>query len=230
MTIAIGINLGLYAILAADTRTTYFTPNSPFHDDNKSKVHKTTMGLITGAGFCPLLDFVNTRLATVKIENSYSMLSIIKEAREQIRQKWQHYSLIDSSIEQTGWIFSYYTPENDKQTLRVGAYHQSLNKDDYVLYGVGDPVIIYPSELTHEEVDNIHPNILSKIAIPNNQSEIQSSIQHNTTIIAALILALSPLCRSISNRFQIGVHMNGQIGVSQITDIQVNGKFELTLQ
>ena len=229
MTIAIGINAGLYAILAADTRTTYFLKDSPFHDDNSSKVHKTTMGLITGAGFCPLLNFVNNKLEIENIENTSTMLSIIKEAREQIRQKWQHYSLIDSWIEQTGWIFSYFSPINDKQTLRLGVYHKSLVVDNYLLYGVGDPAIIYPSEITHEEVDNIHPNILSKIVIPNNQSEIQSSIQHNTTIIAALILALSPLCRSISNRFQIGIHMNGQIGISQITDIQVDGKFELTL-
>lgn len=182
MTIAIGINLGLYAILAADTRTTYFTPNSPFYDDNTSKVHKTTIGLVTGAGFSPLLDCVNKRLANETVEKSDSILSIMKESREQIRQKWQHYSLIDICIEQTGWIFSYYTPENNMQTLRFGAYHESLNKDNDVLYGIGDPVIIYPSELTHKEVDSIHPNIFSKIIIPNNHSEIQSSIQHNTTI------------------------------------------------
>ncbi|GAI77065.1 unnamed protein product [marine sediment metagenome] len=229
MTIAIGINAGLYTILAADTRTTYFLRDSPFHDDDSSKVHKTTMGLITGAGFCPLLDFVNNRLATETIENTNSMLLVIKQARKQIRKRWQHYALIDSAIEQTGWIFSYFSPIDDKLTLRLGAYHQSLSMDNYVLYGVGDPAIIYPSELSHEEVDDIHPNILSRIVIPNNQSEIQSSIQHNATIIAALILALSPRCRSISNRFQIGIHMNGQRGVSKITDIQIDGKFELNI-
>ncbi len=226
MTIAIGINAGLYAILAADTRTTYFSKDSPFHDDNSSKVHKTTIGLITGAGFCPLLDFVNNRLATETIENTDSILLIIKEAQEQIRKRWQHYSLTDSYIEETGWIFSYYASIDNEPTLRLGAYHKSLSLDNYSLYGVGDPAIIYPHELTREVVDNIHPDIRSKIIIPQKQSEIQSSIQHNATIIAAVIFALAPNCRSISNRIQIGIHMNGQRGISEITDIKTDGKFE----
>lgn len=51
MTIAIGLNLGSYAILAADTRTTYYLDGRPFlYDDSTPKVQRTTIGLITGAG------------------------------------------------------------------------------------------------------------------------------------------------------------------------------------
>ena len=218
MTIAIGINAGLYAILAADTRVTYFSSNSSFYDDDKSKIQKTSMGLITGAGFVQLLDLVNSRLAIEAITNTDTTLAIIKEAREEIRQKWQHYSQIDSAIEQTGWIFSYYTILNKVSTLRLGVYHKRLSEDDFVLYGAGDPAIIYPSELNEQEVKIVRP-IVDKIDIPKDQSAIQSSIQQNIAKVVTLIKILFPICQSISNRFQIGIHMNGQMGISEIVDI-----------
>ena len=233
MTIAIGINAGLYAILAADTRTTYFHPKSPFHDDNSSKVSKTTMGLITGTGFVQLLDLVKSRLSTETITNTNTVLDVIKEAREEIRLSCKHYSRVDTSIAQTGWIFSYYTFLNDVSTLRLGLYHENLSPDDFVLYGPGDPAIIYPVELTEQEVKTIHPNIINEIVIPRDQSEIQSSIQQNIVKLVALIKALLPYCQSISNRFQIGIHQNGQMGISEIVDIpdenQISG-FNIKLE
>jgi hypothetical protein len=223
LTIAIGINAGLYAILAADTRVTYFSPKSSFYDDNKSKVHKTSTGLITGAGFVPLLDLVNSRLAIETITNTNTILSIIKEAREEIRQSWKHYSLIDDSIAKTGWIFSYYTLLNEISTLQLGVYHNNLSSDDFILFGPGDPAIIYPSELIDQEVKIVR-SIVDKIDIPKDQSEIQSSIQQNVVKVVALIKILVPLCQSISNRFQIGIHMNGQMGISEIVDIPDEGQ------
>ncbi|MFH0941677.1 MAG: hypothetical protein V1823_01455 [Chloroflexota bacterium] len=233
MTIAIGINAGLYGILAADTRITYLKPKSPFYDDNESKVQKTNMGLITGAGFAPLIDLVNSRFSTKIITDTNIMLLIIKEAREEIRQIWNHDPMIDTSIAQTGWIFTYYTFLNEVSTLRVGVYHESLNPDNFVFYGPGDPAIIYPSELNKQLVETIHPTIIEKIVIPSDQSEIQSTIQQNIVKIMALIKALFPYCQSISNRFQVGIHMNGQMGISGMLDIpdeSQNFSFNLKLE
>ena len=66
--------------------------------------------------------------------------------------------------------------------------------------------------------------------IPTNASEVQSSIQQNSTTIVALFCALHPHCPSISSRFQIGIHMNGQAGVSDLLDIQDNGTFSLSIK
>ncbi len=223
MTIAIGINAGLYAILAADTRTTYYHPRFPstalFHDDNKSKIQKTTVGLIIGAGFVQLLDLVNNRLATETITNTNATLSVIKESLEEIRKRWKHYPMIDTAIAQTGWILSYYTYINDIPTLRLGAYHDDLNSDNFVLYAPGDSAIIYPVEITEQAVKTIHPEIINTIVIPSDQSEIQSSIQNNIAKLVVLIQALFPYCESISSRFQVGIHLDGKVGISEIIDI-----------
>ncbi len=230
MTIAIGINLGSYAILAADTRTTYHRFGMPFYDDNSSKVQKTMMGLITGAGFLPLLDSVKRKLATEQITNTERVLSIITEEREKTLQAWRIHSQIDSWIEQTGWIFNYTTPLNNEPTLRVGIFHPSINKEMYVTYEVGSPEIIFPVELDPETTKAIYEPILQRIKVPSDSSELQSSIEQNSVIIGAVINALQPHCPSISRRFQVGIHSGGQVGISDLTDIQANGTFSLNIK
>lgn len=230
MTIAIGINLGSYAILAADTRTTYHRFGMPFYDDNSSKVQKTMMGLITGAGFLPLLDSVKRKLATEQITNTERVLSIITEEREKTLQAWRIHSQIDSWVEQTGWIFSYTALLNNEPTLRVGIFHPSINKETYVTYEVGSPEIIFPVELDPETTKAIYEPILQRIKVPSDSSELQSSIEQNSVIIGAVINALQPHCPSISRRFQVGIHSGGQVGISDLTDIQANGTFSLNIK
>lgn len=230
MTIAIGINLGLYAILAADTRTTYHKLGMPFYDDNSSKVQKTTMGLITGAGFCSVLDSVKSRLETEQIINTDSVLSIIKEESKKTQQTWQTHPQIHSWMEQTGWIFSYTTLLNNQPLLRLGIFHPSISKDEFGIYEVGKPAIIFPVELDREKVEAIYDPILQKIKIPADSSELQSSVERNTAVIAAVINALQPHCPSISRRFQVGIHSGGQLGISDLTDIQEDGTFSLSIK
>jgi hypothetical protein len=82
MTIAIGINLGRYVILAADTRTTYYPPfGKPLFRDDSEKIQKTGIGLITGAGLISLLDPVKTRLANESITNTNYIILFVREER-----------------------------------------------------------------------------------------------------------------------------------------------------
>lgn len=230
MTIAIGINLGLYAILAADTRTTYHRFDMPFFDDNSTKVQKTTMGLITGAGFFPLLDSVKRKLATEQITNTERVLSIIKEENEKTRQAWRTYSQIDSWMEKTGWIFSYTTLLNNEPTLRVGIFHPSINKEMYVTYEVGNPEIIFPVELDPETAQAIYDLILQRIKVPVDSSELQSSIEQNSRVIGVAINALQPHCPSISKLFQVGIHCGGQAVISDLIDIKDDGTFSINIK
>lgn len=102
MTIAIGINLGLYAIFAAVTRTTYYRLGMPFFNDNSLKIQRTTMGLITGAGFCALLDSVKDKLANEEVTSTERVLGIIDEETESIFDVWGNNSNTEDWIAQTG--------------------------------------------------------------------------------------------------------------------------------
>lgn len=230
MTIAIGINLGLYAILAADTRTTYYVSGIPFHDDNSAKVQKTTMGLITGAGFYPLLDGVKKKLATEQVTNTERVLPIIKGEIGMTRNAWRAYPQIESWIEQTGWIFSYMTTLNDQPLLRLGAFHPSLNREMYAIHEVGNPAIILPVELASEIADGIQDLVLKGINVPTGVADLQSSIEQNSILIGTVVSELQASCPSISKRFQIGIHSGGQTGISELIDIRNDGTFSLSVK
>jgi hypothetical protein len=219
MTIALGVNLNSYAILAADTRTTWYVSGIPYHDDETSKVQPTTMGLITGAGFSPLLDAVKGRLAGETIANTDRLLTIIQEETSRVHEEWRRQTHIDTWIELTGWIFSYHTFLDDNPLLRVGIFHPSISRDLYATYEVGKPVIIYPIELERSTVDVIHSAILKKLVLPRDDSEFQMTVDRNLSVVGALIRTLQPCCPSISNRLQFGIHKGSQKGISSLLDL-----------
>jgi len=188
------------------------------------------MGLITGAGFCPLLDSVNKKLAIEEVWDTERVLGIIKEETKRTLNDWRTYPQIESWIEQTGWIFSYTTLLNDQPLLRVAVFHPSLSKDRHVTYGEGDPAIIFPVELGSETAQVIRDSMLNRIKIPKDSAELQASIAQNSAAIAELIGALQPHCPSVSRRIQVGIHSGGQTGISDIIDIPRDGTFSLSIK
>ena len=188
------------------------------------------MGLITGAGFCPLVDGVKKKLAIEEVWDTEHVLGIIKEETKRTLNDWRTYPQIESWIEQTGWIFSYTTLLNVQPLLRVAVFHPSLSKDRHVTYGEGDPAIIFPVELGPETAQVIRDSMLNRIKIPKDSAELQTSIAQNSAAIAELIGALQPHCPSVSRRIQVGIHTGGQTGISNIIDIPRDGTLSLSIK
>jgi hypothetical protein len=81
MTIALGINFGDYALVAAGTRTTRYNWDGSIrnYDDDSEKIQKTKLGLITGVGSVELLNIVKERMKTVEVTNTNQIIEIIKK-------------------------------------------------------------------------------------------------------------------------------------------------------
>lgn len=221
--------MGFYAILAADTRTTSSFLGMEFYDDDTSKVQKTTMGLITGAGLCQLLDAVKQRLAVVEITSTNDILRIMREERERARGLWRNNSNLDTWLRQTGWIFSYFGLVSGKPLLRLGMFHPGLSETEIGIAEIGKPLTIYPIELPQEIVEPLTKTVLAKMKVPTSESEVQASIEQNVIVIAQVISTLKPFCSSISNRLQVGIHRAGASGISGLTDIPEDGNWSLTI-
>ena len=54
------------------------------------------MGLITGAGFCPLVDGVKKKLAIEEVWDTEHVLGIIKEETKRTLNDWRTYPQIES--------------------------------------------------------------------------------------------------------------------------------------
>jgi len=87
MTLVVGFNFGPYALVAADTRVSYYPPSGPRFEDDHRKIVRTPLGgLATGAGMVALLDPVKARL-TGDVAFVDDILRAIAETRDAVEAR-----------------------------------------------------------------------------------------------------------------------------------------------
>ncbi len=219
MTIALGINFGDYAMVAADTRTTYFNWDGSIRNyaDDSEKIQETKIGLITGDGSVGLLHLVKRRLMDIEVTNTNQIFDIIKKARIEYQKVQKMFWLTkNKDIDVTGWIFTYVASVDNKPKLRLGIVHPAIG-EELALYPDNHPALICPVEATKEEAEVIG-DVLTKAIKPSEDfSSLTESIQYHWNVIAALIRELCPKYPSISSYSQIGIHtIDGRLGISPI--------------
>lgn len=228
MTINIGINLGDYIILAADTRTVYVWPNKIIHhSDEHQKIQKTKIGLITGAGYKDLLDDAKRQISQKDIENTDQIIDIIRKCREDFSPELFSFSPPGRRwIEATSWLLTYMTPVDNSPTLRLALIHPQFN-DEIALYKKNTCCVIMPAESTLEECDRITNLVHSQIKLLEDISTIHKNIRHHVILIREVIKVVSEKYQSVSEFFQVGIHtIDGKIGISAIIK---NGPFSINL-
>ena len=227
MTLLIGLHLKTYVMLAADTRTIYLSPNGKilWYDDKSEKIQKTTMGLITGAGFKPLLDSVKERLRDQVINHTDQIIEIIHQETSAFLDK---YHLDHESILNTGWLFSYITLCDVEPVLRLALIH--LKEGSVIkLVPEGEFIVVMPSEATPEQAKVVNKVIQEYMRPSYDTSELEGSIRYHVIVIKEIVDSLHKIYRSISKSFQVGVQLrDGRTGISPIiTNKTVN--FNITL-
>ena len=228
MTIAFGYSFGDYAVLGADTRTTYASPLMEFYDDNSQKVQRTSMGIITGAGFCPLLDSVKRRLATETVLSTDRIIAIVREERDAVRSTWSRYQKIGEWINQTGWIFTYNTQNEGQPLLRLAILHPRLG-EDIDIYQPRQPAVIWPVEVGRELSESLSGVMRDRLGRVTDTQDLQNGIGAVSAVLGLFVTTLQPMCRSISSRFQVGAHYRQLTGVSEIVSPLPDGRFNFQL-
>jgi hypothetical protein len=237
MTIALGINFGSYVLLAADTRVTYYdlSYRRVGCSDAHEKIHKTNVGMVTGAGSVELLKLVSDRFDAIdQIISTDQVLHMVDEERR--RYRTLNPQVPDKIIESTGWIFGYLTFaegtfDQGTPTLRLGVIRSSETiigrrhlVNDY-------PYVIPPFEATEKDFDLITSFLKESIKPADQFETLRDSIQHHWSLIAELIRAIQPKFPSISSSCQIGVHtLDGFTGISSILkDTDASASIKLNL-
>jgi len=239
MTAIVGMNLGDYVIIAADSRLTYYPPTRPsFFRDDKLKVKEVRSGLATGAGLGNLIDSVNERLDEEDPLHTDRIIDIIKEERETIPQDWLERELVRNSLEhETSWMFSYLTAPNiesptfDSFQLRLASSHP---RDNYTLclYPPNTGALSLPGEVV-PAVDFLHTELSDGIKPLNESEGLQDNISHHVTLCVRIIHAVAAVNETVSRSVQVGVHVASRrfglhIGVSELW--APGADFSLTLR
>jgi len=232
MTINIGINLGEYVILAADTRTNYMIGNDTIvYEDEHEKILKTKIGLITGSGYVSLLNDVKNELKRNEVEHTNEIVEIIKRNREKHINQSKTNPYIFGDIqktlqESTCWLFTYITAIDNFPTLRLSLVHPQFN-DVIALYEKNKTCVIMPMESSKDECERIGSKLNADIEQFEDTGKIHENIQDYIKILSSLIKLVSQKYESVSPSFQIGIHtLDGKTGISSVVE---NASFSITL-
>ena len=219
MTLIAGCNLGQYAVIAADTRTSYYSAYSKLFDrDGDEKIHPTALGVMTGTGFIPLLNAVKDRVAEVNaVGNTDDIIRIIKEERANLSPDLlaRDSHVAESVINYTSWIFTYIGvgvsglgEEFKGAGIRLALAHP---QNDYTLglYGPNHGVIAFPSGVDTELMASLQTHLDARIEPLADFSKFKENVVHHVALLASIIAEVAKVNDDVSSSFQYAVHAYG---------------------
>ena len=240
MTLLVGMHLGSYVIIAADTRASWYTPKGKFgYRDDAEKVRETDLGLITGAGLANILDPVKDALATNDhgVRTTHDLEALMRNAREAYRDEvdwWNAKPYLWEAFEITGWLFTYQggdSPTAETCTLRLAC---ASGSDGFRcrLIAPDQVYVSTPTGLAQEQVDAFRDWINEQLIPLASPSDFSANLNHHIGLIREVMKAVADLNDGVSAQFQVGVHTHGvpgggsYVGISQIV---ADDKFNLAL-
>lgn len=226
MTICFGFNFGRYALLAADTRVTYW-PTMVLYDDDNPKVHRWTGGLVTAAGLVQLIDPVQGRLAQEEVPHTTRIKQVIEEERRRLRSQRRlgvSVDEIDRWIAHTGWLVSYTAEVDGEARVRVAVLHPSL-EDEYTgpdsihLVPENTVQLIVPPEADEQQAGRLQQTLQNVVKPLADFATVDEHYAYHRGICGLIISQVAQEWQSVSSRMQLGVHtVSGQVEVTGLLD------------
>lgn len=229
MTINIGINLGEYILLAADTRSVLCWGTRVIdHSDEAEKIQETKAGLITGAGYEDILEDVKDQISKSDIIYTDEIIAIITKSREKWLSRLPFYSgEMRTWIKTTSWLLTYITLENESPVLRLSIIHPEY--EDKIAYcQLNKSLVVMPGGSTPKQVVGITRLINKNIKPLESLPDLNQNINYHVVVIRSTIQAISQEFDSVGPSFQIGIQtIDGKTGVS---DIIKDREFSISLK
>jgi hypothetical protein len=234
MTLIIGMNFGAYVLLAADTRVCFYPNGSLNYRDDREKIRRTSMGLITACGFAPFIDAVNARLDQEQVYWNSRVPEVVKEERPFMdAMPWGSDPRVRQGLDATCWMFTYMattnpaSPHPENSELRL-AY--SCSEDDYdpFLFGSDKGIINNPLGMRDEDIDRLRGTLDDRFKPASELPDFRESLLYHLQLIRDIVTEAADCCETVSSTFQVGVQ--NSMMLSGISPIILPGEpFELSL-
>jgi hypothetical protein len=236
MTMVAGMHLGEYVLIVADTRISYFPrDDEPRYEDGRSKIYRTKLGLISGAGAVGLLDAVRLRLCNVESDDLSSFADVhqIIEEERTLRAPEQDTQgpLPEVHPAQASWLFTYYNPAPDPaERLRMGVMTAGDSRSRILLRG--ESQILFPTGLPKDVAEATARILQKEIRLPGDGVGITGDIlQYNVQLARGLIRFVAAKVPGVSpDSYQVGLYTRDLMwAISDVMD-DMTPSFTLTLQ
>lgn len=208
MTLVVGFNFGPYALVAADTRVSYYPPSGPRCEDDHRKIVRTPLGgLATGAGMIALLDPVKARL-TGDVACVDDILRAIAETREAVEARYPNPDArVAEALETTAWMFTYVTAIDGALRLRLGVACSARDAAaEYVPEGTFR--MFPPTGVSEEEERSWWEFVRDELRpfVPQTDDFAQH-LGHHVSVAGELIARVAAVNDGVAPTFQFAVHI-----------------------
>ncbi len=225
MSFIVGLNLEQYALLGADTRVSYYPGNRLVYRDDETKIRTTSVGLITGAGLCDLLDPVKDRMAVEEPPHTDAIRQVIREECREAQRRFANCpdQRVQESLQTTGWMMTYLTDTEQyfPAGLRVAIMGSADENNRFQLAPPGIPAYLPFSGITQEQYDELLKMLKDELR-PWKQADesLSDNVVHHVGIIARVIKRASEMSEMVSPTFQIGIQtITFDVGISNIFNL-----------
>ena len=202
------MNLGTYALLAADTRLSCYQNGVFQYRDFSAKLQPTSMGLITATGFTGFLDPVEKHLLRRPLASSEDFAHLVAAVKADVSaESWMSDPLVVEGIEASAWMFTCRTPDPDNpgplllRLAQVGAHtHWRLSQ-----HLRGGWCMNRPERASESLLAEQHELVNRTICPLDSMDDFaENFLQHYRTCLH-VFRAVSDKCETVSPIFQIGL-------------------------
>jgi len=221
MTACIGIAFGSYVLLASDTRTTWCYPDRPRHTDASQKIHRSGIGLVTGAGLVQLLDQVKDALKVNEVLHTDQIKRFVEEACQRVRRQFAYWGDIETWVRRTAWLVSYGTVEEGRYMVRLALLRapERHKKVEIEILAPMHGICLLPpevddhaDELCRRLTEDLHP--ISDFASP------QEHFEYHRLLMLKCMAGFAQTLEFVSQAMHLGIHTDsGQCEISERIDL-----------
>ncbi len=211
MTLIAGMNLGSYAIVAADTRLSYYINDVFGYRDDAEKIRNIDPGIISGAGLASLLDAVKERLDDDALGIIDRIADLVRgEVAYARQQQYAKDPRVAEAIDMTAWMFTYVgAPDPNDVSTAVLRLALTVPSEDHWLASVAvNDVWLLPPTGTTEDHFWTWKRLLKENLRPLTKGEdFQENLKHHVRVIGELMQSVSAVNQGVAPTFQIGIHI-----------------------
>ena len=211
MTLIAGMNLGSYAIIAADTRLSYYVNDVFGYRDDGDKIRNIEPGIISGAGLASLLDAVKERLDDDELGVIDRIADLVRgEVAYARQQPYAKDPRVAEAIEMSAWMFTYVgaPSPNDLSTAVLRLALRVPSKDHWLAsVAVNDVWVLRPTGTTEDQFWTWKRHLKDSLRPLTEGEDFEENLQHHVQVIGELMLDASAVNQGVAPTFQVGIHV-----------------------
>jgi hypothetical protein len=208
VTLVVGISVGYYAIVAADSRAHFFGHDgSTTIDDAIEKVRETPHGLASGAGSLEatfgsiqgICDEEPERLRDPHRVGEY--LANFWGAFTHARDQWVTDERGRGTYVRNGWVF---TRRVDEEVLIWMNHTDQQCAPTQVAHGI--PVALLPNDMTAMDSEPLERDLMRSVRRCRGEHDVDRTLEYNIRCVAKLMKRASGISQVLGPGIQIGLH------------------------